>query len=56
VWNQTTQPELVAICDEGVSTNTSSLQRVALLTVSKLAATGELHYRLGGIGIFCEQE
>jgi hypothetical protein len=46
---------LKLICDEGVSA-IYSLQRVALPTISKLAATAELHYRLGGVGIFCKQE
>jgi hypothetical protein len=41
---------LKLICDEGVSA--FSLQRVALPTVSKLAANAELHYRLGRIGMF----
>jgi hypothetical protein len=45
---------LKPICDEGVSA--ISLQRVALSTISKLAANAELHYRLGGVGMFCEEE
>jgi hypothetical protein len=46
---------LKLICDEGVAA-INSLQRVALLTASKLAATAELHYRLGGVGMFSKQE
>jgi hypothetical protein len=45
---------LKLICDERVSAN--SLQRVALPTVSKLAAAAELHYRMGGAGTFCKEE
>jgi hypothetical protein len=41
---------LKLICDEGVSA--FSLQRVTLPTVSKLATTAKLHYRLGGVGTF----
>jgi hypothetical protein len=40
-------PEL--ICDEGLSA--VSLQRVALPHASKLAATAEFHYRLGGCSV-----
>jgi hypothetical protein len=43
---------LKPICDAGVSK--TSPQWVALPTNSKLAATAELHYRLGGVGEFCE--
>jgi hypothetical protein len=32
------------------------IQRVALATVSKLAATAELSYRLGGVRMFFEVE
>jgi hypothetical protein len=46
---------LKLICNEGVPA-INSLQRVALPTVSKLAATPELHYRLDGVGMFCKQE
>jgi hypothetical protein len=41
---------LKPICDEGVFA--ISVQRVARPTNSKLAATAELHYRLGGVGMF----
>jgi hypothetical protein len=42
------------IYDDGVSAQ--SPQRVALPTVSKLAATAELHYRLSGVGMFCAKD
>jgi hypothetical protein len=44
---------LKLICDEGVCA-ISSLQRVMLPSVSKLAATAELHFCRGGVGMFCE--
>jgi hypothetical protein len=46
---------LMLICDEGVSAN-NGLQSVALPSISKLAATAELRYRMGGAGMFCKQE
>jgi hypothetical protein len=45
---------LKLIYDEGMSA--VSLQRVVLPTVSKLTATAEFPYRLGGVGMFCEEE
>jgi hypothetical protein len=40
------------VYDEGVSA--ISLQRVELPTVSKVAATAELHYRRGRVGMLCD--
>jgi hypothetical protein len=44
---------LKLIYDEEMSA--ANLQRLALPTVSKLTATAELHYRLSGVGMFCEE-